>query len=229
MPLLRALRDKKLHDGKPLAAFEVLVAAAIVAGGSVRILPLSSTPYLLLFGWLMLRRRGIAWRDLGMTRPPRWWRPVLLGIGVGVAYQYLSLYIVEPLIARVTGVLPDVHLFAPLVGNTSYFLLSLVVAWTLAAFAEELVYRGYVMNRVADLAGGTRAAWVVSLFVVSALFGLAHLYQGTSGVTAAALAGLVNGAVYLASGRNLWAPIIAHGVNDTVGFTLIFLGKYPGL
>lgn len=211
------------------AALEVLGAVAILAAGSVRLLPVSSTPYLLLFAWLMLRSRSLRWRDVGMTRPASWPRAVLLGIAVGVGYQYFSLYVVEPLIARVTGVLPDVHLFAPLVGNTSYFLLSLVLAWTLAAFAEELVYRGYLMNRVADLAGGTRAAWLVSLVVSSALFGVAHLYQGASGMIAAGLVGAVTGALYLASGRNLWAPIIAHGVTDTVGFTLIFLGKYPGL
>lgn len=43
------------------------------------------------------------------------------------------------------------------------------------------------------------------------------------------MSGLLFGALYLASGRNLWTAIIAHGVNDTVGFTLIYLGKYPGL
>ena len=43
------------------------------------------------------------------------------------------------------------------------------------------------------------------------------------------LAGLVYGALYLRGGRNLWAPIIAHGVYDTVALLLIFRGKYPGL
>ncbi len=36
--------------------------------------------------------------------------------------------------------------------------------------------------------------------------------------------GLVLGLLYLASGRNLWASIIAHGVTDTVGIVLIFFG-----
>jgi hypothetical protein len=48
-------------------------------------------------------------------------------------------------------------------------------------------------------------------------------------VIATGLSGLVFGVSYLASGRNLWAPVIAHGVYDTVGFALIFLGKYPGM
>jgi membrane protease YdiL (CAAX protease family) len=94
---------------------------------------------------------------------------------------------------------------------------------------EEMAYRGYLMNRVAYAAGGTRAAWALSLVVVSALFGVVHLYQGASGMITAGISGLLFGILYLASGRNLWLPIIAHGINDTIGFTLIYLGKYPGL
>lgn len=103
------------------------------------------------------------------------------------------------------------------------------MSWTLAGFGEELVFRGYFMNRVADLVGANRAGWLISLIVVSILFGITHLYQGTSGIIVVTLTGLLLGALYLATGRNLWLPIIAHGVNDTVGFILIFLGKYPGL
>ncbi|MFN2515107.1 MAG: type II CAAX prenyl endopeptidase Rce1 family protein [Pyrinomonadaceae bacterium] len=40
------------------------------------------------------------------------------------------------------------------------------IVWTLAAFGEELVYRGYLMNRVAELACGSSRAWAVSLVVV---------------------------------------------------------------
>jgi membrane protease YdiL (CAAX protease family) len=43
------------------------------------------------------------------------------------------------------------------------------------------------------------------------------------------MSGLLFGTLYLASGRNLCTAIIAHGVNDTLGFALIYLGKYPGL
>jgi CAAX protease family protein len=39
-----------------------------------------------------------------------------------------------------------------------------------------------------------------------------------------AVSGLIFGLVYLGSGRNLWASIVAHGVTDTVGIALIFFG-----
>ena len=63
----------------------------------------------------------------------------------------------------------------------------------------------------------------------SAIFGAVHLYQGAAGVVATALSGGVFAALYLATGRNLWAGILAHGFMDTVGIVMIYLGIYPGL
>ncbi|MFN2510414.1 MAG: lysostaphin resistance A-like protein [Pyrinomonadaceae bacterium] len=225
----RARTSNLFLGSKPIAVVELLLAILILVGGLVGLIPLSSTPFVLLFGWLMMWLRGVGWRNLGLRRPTSWRNTLLLGVGIGVGYQYFSLYVLEPLIARATGNLPDVSQFAPLIGNTFFLFLSLIVSWTLAAFGEELVYRGYLMNRVADLVGANRAGWLISLIVVSILFGVSHLYQGTSGIIVITLHGLLLGALYLATGRNLWVPIIAHGLNDTVGFILIYLGKYPGL
>jgi hypothetical protein len=73
---------------------------------------------------------------------------LLLGFAGGVVYQYFSLYMLEPLIARFTGALPDVSLFRPLIGNWGFLLLSFAVAWTVAAFGEEFVYRGIIGNSI---------------------------------------------------------------------------------
>ncbi len=228
-PGFRARSQNFFLGNRPIAAVELLVAIMILVGGLVGIIPFSSTPFLLLFGWLMMWLRGVGWRSLGLRRPTSWWSTLLLGFAIGVGYQYFSLYVLEPLIARATGNLLDVSQFAPLIGNMFFLFLSLIVSWTLAAFGEELVFRGYLMNRVADLVGSNRSGWLVSLMVASLLFGITHLYQGLSGIIVISLHGLLLGALYLATGRNLWVPIIAHGFNDTVGFILIFLGKYPGL
>jgi hypothetical protein len=225
----RACTSSFFLGSKPVAAVELVLAILILVGGLVGIVPFSSTPFLLFFGWLMLWLRGVGWRNLGLRRPASWRSTLLVGIAIGIGYQYFSLYVMEPLIARLTGNLPDVSQFAPLIGNTFFLFISLIVSWTLAAFGEELAFRGYLMNRVVDLVGSTRAGWLIGLIVVSILFGMVHMYQGMSGMIAITMTGLVLGGLYLATGRNLWVPIIVHGVNDTVGFILIFLGKYPGL
>jgi membrane protease YdiL (CAAX protease family) len=37
------------------------------------------------------------------------------------------------------------------------------------------------------------------------------------------------GLFYLACGRNLAIPIVAHGISNTVAFLLIYLDRYPGV
>ncbi len=41
--------------------------------------------------------------------------------------------------------------------------------------------------------------------------------------------GLLPGLIYLRTGRNLAVPIIAHGIQDSINFVLIFFGKYSGI
>jgi membrane protease YdiL (CAAX protease family) len=67
------------------------------------------------------------------------------------------------------------------------------------------------------------------MVVVSLLFGLGHFYQGPAGVIGSTVSGLLFGVLYLASGRNLWLPILAHGFSDTIGLALVYLGLAPGL
>jgi uncharacterized protein len=211
-----------------LTAAELTVALLIIAAANLPgFTSFNETLVLLPLGWVSLNWRGPGWRAAGLKRPAHWGRTLASGVAVGVACQFSGflLFLIVPL----TGRHIDLSRFAPVEGNVLLLLLSLIKVWTLTAFGEELVYRGYLMNRVAELAGGGAAAWAGSLVVVSILFGVGHSYQGVTGVIAAALGGLVYGALYLWSGRNLWAPIIAHGVFDTLAFVLIFWGKYPGL
>jgi membrane protease YdiL (CAAX protease family) len=69
----------------------------------------------------------------------------------------------------------------------------------------------------------------VSLLVANVLFGLAHSYQGVTGIIEEGIAGVFLGAIYLASGRNLALPIIAHGMADTIDLVLMYFNRYPGL
>jgi membrane protease YdiL (CAAX protease family) len=37
------------------------------------------------------------------------------------------------------------------------------------------------------------------------------------------------GILYLATGRNLVVPIVAHGISNSIDFTVMYLGFYPGV
>jgi membrane protease YdiL (CAAX protease family) len=107
------------------------------------------------------------------------------------------------------------------------FALLVVVSWTLAAFGEEMVYRAYLLNRMADLFGDTKRGWVIGVLLSTSLFAFAHLDQGISGVLENWLVGALLASLYLLTKRNLWLPVFMHGFADTIGFTIIFLGLYP--
>ena len=143
--------------------------------------------------------------------------------------ELLDLFVTKPLEARFLGRPPDLSDFLPLVGNLKLSLLALLGAWVLAALGEELVWRGYLLNRVAGLFGNARASWALSTLLVSAAFGYAHANQGLSGIVQEGFSGLLLALLYLACGRNLAVPIVAHGVTDTIDVVLIFTGLYPGL
>ncbi len=217
------------RQSKWLAVAELIVVALIFYADFKHHIIFSKTPYLLLFGWLSLRVRKLRWRDVGLKRFRSWKTTIALGIAAGILLESFELFVSQPLLVKYLHKQPDLEVFRQLNGNLKITLLFIALAWTLAAFGEEMVYRGYLMNRVADLLNRTRPAWVISLIVVHLGFGLAHAYQGWTGIIDEGLMGLLLGIIYLRTGRNLSVPIIAHGISDTIDFILIFLGKYPGM
>jgi len=208
-----------------------IVELAIIVGIFLfeRHLPISKTPYLFALGWISLRLRGLRWRDVGLARPRNWLMAIGVGALAGLGMEALELFVTQPLLMKVTGREPDFSDFLALHGNLKRLVLGVVFAWTLAAFGEEMVWRGYLMNRVADLIKRSRRlAWITSLVLVNAAFGVAHRYQGLTGILDEALMGIILGLIYLASRRNLTSVIVAHGIADTTDALLFFIGHYPG-
>ena len=220
---------KSWRNSKWLAFVEFLLVALIFYADHRKLIPISKTPELLLLGWISLRVRNLRWRDVGLTRYRSWPVTIALGVGLGVLTEAFQLLITQPILSRLVGKQPDLETFRMLTRNLKMTLLFIALSWTLAAFGEELFWRGYLMNRVADVGGRTRAAWIVSLVIVNMAFGVAHGYQGLTGLIEEGISGLFLGLMYLRTGRNLSVPIIAHGVCDTIDIVLIFFGKFPGM
>jgi len=190
---------------------------------------LSKTFYLFPLAWASLRLRGLRWRDVGLVRVGDWKKTLLVSGICGIAMELFELFVSQPLLMRWTGKAPDLELFRALNGNVKWTALALFGAWTLAAFGEEMVFRGYLLNRIAGLVRSPRWAWAVGLVISSAVFGAAHLGQGITGQLENMLDGLLLGAIYLACRRNLAVPIVTHGITDTLDLLLMFAGQYPTL
>jgi CAAX protease family protein len=185
-------------------------------------------PILLFFiiAWISLRLRHLRWREVGLRRPDRWLPTIGLALIIGIAYQFLDILVIAPLLQKLTGEPIDLSLFSSLQGNLILLVLALAVSWTEAAFIEEMFFRGYLFNRTTDLIGNRRTGVIIALTSTSIIFGIAHAYQDISGMLDTFLAGLLLGLLYLYARKNLWLPILTHGVINTLGFLLIYFNLF---
>ena len=177
-------------------------------------------------GWLLLRRSGSSYSKLGLARPISWskslgWAAVAvvaseLGVaGLGVLIHAATDW--PPLDTRYIRLSIEGDPLAYLVWIT-------LVVWGSAAFGEELLARGFLLDRLRIVFGGKPAGMAVAILLQAAIFGALHAVQGPTGMVLTAYVGVVLALVYVASGRNLWAPIIAHGFMDSTSLTLMFFG-----
>ena len=83
---------------------------------------------------------------------------------------------------------------------------------------------GLSTTRAAEVGGRSTAAYWFGDLIVAVLFGFGHYYKGPSGILDSGMAGLILGAAFILSKRNLWVCILAHGFIDTVGVIAAFMG-----
>ncbi len=224
--------DQRPFAPAPLwAGLEVLLAVAVIGAGLTLPIPafmLGSATWLMVIGVALVWWRGPGWRVVGLGLSSV--RTIAIASAIGIAFQFVGTFAFDPLIARLTsGELPDVSTFRSIVGNERQLAYWVVLGWSLGACVEEVAYRGWIMNRLAEVGRFSPSAWMVAVLASSVLFGVIHLYQGLSGVIATGLSGVVFAMVYVVTGRNLWAAIVTHGVSNTTSFVLMYLGRYPGL
>jgi len=212
---------------KLIAAAEIAAFALVLFGHDVfrwRFIPVGEVMPFFVIGWISLRLRGLRWRDIGLRTPASWPKTILIALAVAVGLQLVSTYVTEPVMLHVFHQHENLDEFKPLIGNVKLALLGFVVIWTLAAFGEEMVFRGYIFNRIFDLTGATTAAVILTTI----LFAFGHYYQGMAGVVDSSITGLTLAICY-ARTRNLWLPILAHGFTDTIALLLVFTNHVPSL
>jgi uncharacterized protein len=168
--------------------------------------------------------RGEGLASLGLTRPESWTMTVVWSLILGILLALASTILIEPLADRLTGSEHDHSLFDGIRGNFKALMKLLVVVWLLVVFLEEAIFRGFLMTELAQLLGTGALETGFNLMFNSILFGVAHWYQGKSGTLSTGIMGLFLGFMFIASGYNLWLPILAHGFIDTVGLWLVYSG-----
>lgn len=106
------------------------------------------------------------------------------------AWSLVQLGVTMPVAREVSGREQDLSAFDGLQGDVGMLVGLLVLSWTLAAFGEELAYRGYLFTRLREAVGGGSVGIVVGVLVSSVLFGIGHTEQGLIGVLVVTLDGI---------------------------------------
>jgi len=242
-PLIDPLRrDARPWQGHPsaqlLAALAALVpmAALVLWTYVLRESPLTIAGLLLwpllgggcLILWLLFLHvlvSGDSLESLGL-RKDRAWLDLLLGAAGSVVLLAMKLGF-QATLARLFPPNPPAEELVELLSGLSRnpWLLALwlgPVAWIGIAGFEEL-WRAFMLRRLWRVWGERAGRWA-SLLLVSALFGLAHFYQGPAAVVEIGLISILMAWFFMATGR-LRALIVAHALYDSIqiAFALIVI------
>ncbi len=169
----------------------------------------------------LVKLRGEQLSDFGF-RSASVVKTITVVIVIAVLSVVLFLF-AEPVLERHFGPI-DFSIFSPMEGEAGFLIFMLVVSWIGAAFGEEVVYRGFVTTRLAQIFSLSVFGWVFAILIQAALFALAHGYQGVTGMIEIFVIAIALGAAYVATGRSLVPVIIAHGLLDTFGMTDFYFG-----
>lgn len=207
-------------------AFAVILMVA-VPPLLARELGLFSTLFGVAMATLLLRLSGQSWSSLGLTARPRWFQVLWQGGLLYLASTALVGVLLMPALDRLGLGAPDVSAFSGIEGNTQAWLTLLIFSWIFAAFGEEMIARGFLLDRFSRILGPGQGSLGAGVFLQAGLFGLAHAYQGPAGILLTFVLGLILAIGYLVTGRNLWVAVMAHGITNTVSLTGVYLGLTP--
>jgi len=161
---------------------------------------------------------GTPWRDLGFVRPPHGAIDLIIALVAGVFFKFLMKAVVMPLLG--SGDINSTYHY--LVGNTGALPGILFVMIVGGGFGEELIWRGFLFERLGALLAPRAHATLVIVVVTSIFFALAHLWdQGIPGAVQATMTGLVFGFTY-AHMRTIWPVMVAHAAFDVVSVLMIY-------
>ena len=222
------LHSKPAQVGEIVALFVVAFAVIVLAGPLAGDNPVAgqgvvwvANVLMLVMVWLGLRLRGQEWTHFGLSFRGASRRVVGRAVvrSLVVFVAAVAAFVVGAIVmANIVGIPEgaDMSGYNYLSGNLPMLILALVAVYIVSSFGEEVVYRAFLINRIAELGGGGKTAWRVAVLISSVMFGFAHFGWGASGIVQTGFMGLALGVSYLVVGRNLWVTILAHAYMDTI-------------
>lgn len=161
---------------------------------------------------------------LGFVPQQNWPATIGLSLLFGIAIAVMGIILIDPLAEKVTGVPHDYSIVEGVRGSLQGLILTVLLIWVTVAFMEEILFRGFLMTEIVKVLGASGWALTVNIVFTSVIFGLAHWYQGRSGVLSSGTIGLLISLIFVYSGFNLWLVILIHGFIDTTYLVLMYGG-----
>jgi membrane protease YdiL (CAAX protease family) len=211
---------------RAISAGECLLGAFAVIGHNVyRVVP-NEVPILVVLAIVSMRWRERAWHwaSLGFKRPASWRHIISIAVAAAALRLILGGFVIEPLTSHFWPPIKGPSEANEIRGHFMVVLMYLPIAWVFAGLGEEIGYRGYLLNKLADVFGRTRLADVIAVLGSAVLFGFGHYYKGPAGILDSGVAGVILATAYLISGRNLWTCVLTHGFIDTFALFAAYLG-----
>lgn len=171
--------------------------------------------------------RGGSLADLGFRRPRRWLTVPAWVLGILVAFVVAQNAV--PLLVAPFFDLPepDLSRYDAVRGNLGAAISLAIVLPLTAAVPEEILYRGFLIERFARVFGNSPGAPVFAVLAQAVIFGFVHFQWGPGGIIVTTIMGTVWGFAFLLCGRNLWVVIIAHSLAHVALLTQLYLAPTP--
>ncbi len=206
---------------EPLA---LTIAGLLIVGGAAQFLrfyPLVISAALAVgFSWAATRS---PLADLGLRWPERPLRLLGVALLLAVGMNAFGRTFLWPALYRTFGE-RDLRYLGPIEGNLDVVLQLMPFIWLSAAICEEIVYRGFLQQRLERLFGQSIAGNAAAIGLTSAVFAANHAVQGTSGMIQTFIVSLVLGAIFIRSRHNLLLMILIHGFWDTFSVAVMYFG-----
>ena len=175
----------------------------------------------LIVATLLMKRRGVTWKSIGLCRPKSIPKSVLIAGGVFIsiiimlvafhffqdAFELFKETPQEKMSSSTGKTLSN--------GDYGYFFSVILFVWLQSAL-EELLERAFLIHWLEGLFQSIPLKTALAIIIQACIWGFRHSYDVSERSISVALIGIIMGVAYVAFGRNLWAVIIAHCAMNTL-------------
>jgi uncharacterized protein len=202
---------------------DVIMIALVMLFPHYAHLPMYAYPFVVLgVIWIYLNFNKESFASIGFRFADLKWSAFYLGGAIGLAYAAFHYWILGPFITHLGFKSANLSDFNFIRHHFINYIFLLLLAAFLVVPYEEIVFRGFIFNRVRVMFG---KSFLISGIITSILFALYHWQEGWGAMIGIFIFALFITWLYRVFKGNLWYLIFFHQLYDTFMLTMILLGK----